>query len=352
MANKDFYTPNDEGIIAEFDAVSVQNAIDAAAKSGCGKVVIPRMNARTGGTKWEFDRTVYIPSDMTLILDNCFIYLADGVFCNVFCNSNIYTELGKTLEGEQHDIRILGIGNAVVDGGKYNGLHERNSLKDGMPHISLNTPFLFSNVRNFEVAGFRVSNQRWWGMTYVFCRNGHIHDLEFQADQSGKDPETGERRPDIIPKTWGDYYIRNADGVDLRIGCNNITIENITGFTQDDTVALTALTGFEKNVFVEEKPTDICRVFIKNIVSNSANCANIRLTCGDGNKIHDIFIDGMIDTSAGKPYRASAAIRIDNHRYGKTKKAAHGDMTNVSINNVSTRAKAAVEVVGTVMNLA
>ena len=188
-------------------------------------------------------------------------------------------------------------------------------------------------------------------MTYIFCRNGHIHDIEFQADQSGKDPVTGERRPDIVPLSWGDYYIRNADGVDLRIGCNNITIENISGFTQDDTVALTALTGFEKNVFVEEKPTDICRVFIKNIVSNSANCANIRLTCGDGNKIHDIFIDGMIDTSVGKPYRASAAIRIDNHRYGKTKKAAHGDMCNVSINNISTRAKAAVEVVGTIKNL-
>ncbi len=351
MELKQFYTPNDEGIIADFDAVSVQTAIDAAARAALNKVVIPRVNARNGSTVWEFDRTVRIPSDMTIVLDNCFIRLADNTFCNVFVNSNHDTPLGKTLEGEQKNIRIEGIGNATIDGGNYNGLSERNSLKDGMPYIGVNTPLLFTNISNFDIGGFKVTNQRWWGMTYIYSRNGHIHDIEFQADKSGVG-EDGERRPDLRPNSWGSFYIRNADGVDLRCGCNNILIENITGFTQDDTVALTALSGvnMEQRWSVDGKVSDICRVLIRNVMSETV-CANIRLTCGDRNKIYDVSIDGVVDATYDQCYYNGATIRIDNLNYGKICGAEHGDMYNISINNILSRAKSAVEILKTVKNL-
>jgi len=352
METKLYFTPNDDGIMADNDAQSVQNAVDAAEADGCGRVVIPRKNARTGGLKWEFDRTVYLPSNMTVELDGCFIYLAEGSFCNVFSNSNFNKEIGRTLEGEQHDISIIGRAGATIDGGIYNGLHERNSLQDGMPHISVNTPLLFANINRFEIGGFRVTNQRWWGMTFIYCRNGHIHDIDFEADRAAIDEE-GKRRPDLVPTNQWECYIKNADGIDLRCGCENFTIENISGYTEDDTVALTALTGknLEEAHSVEGKPSDICRVTIRNVKSDGGFCANIRLTCGDRNKIHDVDIDGVFDTSFGKPYMAGAGVRLDNHNYGRRAKSEHGDMYNISIANVHSRAKSAVEISRTIKNL-
>ena len=51
-------TPNDEGIRGADDSASIQNAVDAAAKRGTGKVVIPAWNVRTGKPGWTFSRSV------------------------------------------------------------------------------------------------------------------------------------------------------------------------------------------------------------------------------------------------------------------------------------------------------
>ena len=121
----------------------IQNAITEAKNNGTNRIVISRHNDRTGSDIWNIDRTVFLPDDIELLIDNAHLRLADGVFCNMFANENITKETSRTRAGEQKNITIRGIGNALLDGGVYNGLSERNSEKDGRPHISVNTMLLF-----------------------------------------------------------------------------------------------------------------------------------------------------------------------------------------------------------------
>jgi hypothetical protein len=70
-------------------------------------------------------------------------------------------------------------------------------------------------------------------------------------------------------------------------------IENITGFTEDDTVALTGLYGrLEKQFEVDGLSIDIYNVTIRNIASASF-CTNVRLLNQGEVKLHDILIDGV-----------------------------------------------------------
>ena len=127
------------------DAEQIQNAIAEAKSNGTNRVVISRHNDRTGADIWNIDRTVFLPDDIELLIDNAHLRLADGAFCNMFSNENITKDISHTTAGEQKNITLRGIGNAILDGGTYNGLSEKNSLQDGRPHISVNTTLLFFN---------------------------------------------------------------------------------------------------------------------------------------------------------------------------------------------------------------
>ena len=81
--------------------------------------------------RFLIDRAVRIPADFTLILDGCTLRQADGCFDNLFVNEHHGTPEGTTLAGRDHNIRILGKNGAVLDGGTYNGLGEKNAGKDG-----------------------------------------------------------------------------------------------------------------------------------------------------------------------------------------------------------------------------
>ena len=70
---KNYITPNDT--VREDDSASIQSAVDLAARLKIGKVVIPKLNARTGEAKWIIERTVKLPSDMTVILDGAFMMM-------------------------------------------------------------------------------------------------------------------------------------------------------------------------------------------------------------------------------------------------------------------------------------
>ena len=125
---KYFYTAND--FSGSCDSERIQEAINAAAKDGVGKVVIPHYNKASDSTKWIIDRTILLPSDITVVLDNAYLIMAEGVMCRMFENSNAQLSVGKTMEGEQKNINIIGVGKAVLDGGVHNGLTELNSNKD------------------------------------------------------------------------------------------------------------------------------------------------------------------------------------------------------------------------------
>ncbi len=317
------YYASDKAFYASSDAKTIQNAINTATADGINKVIIPRHNRRSDSSVWIIDETILLPSGITVVLDDCYIKMADNVFCNCFKNSNANTPAGLNAEGEQQNISILGFGAAEIDGGNHNGLTEKTSLKDGFPHISSNLTVYLHNVKNFKIGGFRISNQRWWAMAFMFCRYGRIFDMSFHAHNTAP----------------------NQDGIDLRVGCNNITIENITGFTGDDTVALTALLSpvFEAKQFVAGKESDIHSVIIRNIVSNAGTNAVIRLLNHDGNKLYNIIIDNVIDSSPiGSEKRLGALLRIGENHYFQNRPVKAGETFNIIANNIISRAKYAV----------
>ncbi len=317
------------------DAEQIQNAITEAKKSGTNRVVISRHNDRTGADIWNIDRTVFLPDDIELLIDNAHLRLADGVFCNMFANENLTKEISRTSAGEQKNITLRGIGNAILDGGTYNGLSEKNSLQDGRPHISVNTTLLFFNVSNLRVENLSVINQRWWGMTNIFVHDAVFRNIRFEADLSRIDSD-GVHHPDEVPKTYNEIYVKNADGIDLRIGCHDVLIENITGFTEDDTVALTALGGFERKLrlIVEGQSTDLHDVKIRNVASDSYMCAVVRLLNDEGNKLYNIDIDGVTHVYSGKhTKRPEFVVRIGDMNYAK-KHSTLGDTHHISVKNV------------------
>ena len=74
-----YITPNDKDAMGNSDSESIQNAIKIAAESGTRKVLIPRLNQRTGKSVWDIEKAIILTSDIEIILDNCLLRQADGV---------------------------------------------------------------------------------------------------------------------------------------------------------------------------------------------------------------------------------------------------------------------------------
>ena len=328
-------SPNET--IGKSDSESIMLAVKKAKEERVNTVTIPKNNERTGKNEWVISETIYLPDDIEIIIDNAFLVLADGVYANMFANEKVKEEGERTLSDEQKNITIRGIGEACLSGGNYNGLSESTSLKNGLPHISKNTMILMVNVRNLTVENIRIEKQRWWGMTNVCVRDSVFRNINFCADLSRID-ENGVHYENELPGNYKETYIKNADGLDLRVGCNNILIENITGFTEDDSVALTALGGFETKLgyLVSGKDKDIHDVKIRNVATDCYICSNVRLLNENGNKIYNIDIDGVTDMRRRKEYKSQYNVRIGDSAdaYVSTRHSVMGEIYNISIKNV------------------
>ena len=314
-----FISCNLESLFGANDSETIQNAIAAAERDGCRGIRIPRYNLRTDSTQWRIGAAIKIPSDFTVILDNCEMVQETGVFDHMFTNSFSHIS-PQTLQEEQHDITILGVGNVCLSGGEFNGLFERTSGKYGLPSTRKNTMFLWYNVRNLRVENLHIENQRHWGMTHFFCRNVTLRNIDFFA----------------VP------HIPNMDGIDLRVGCHDFTIENVTGRTGDDTVAMTALGQSDQ---VEGKEPHIHHVRVRNVLSDPFLYLNVRILNQDGNQIHDIDVDTVMDVSEyytkRKP-RAAIGIGAQGNVYTKVRHTLPGETRDLQIRNVYSRGGMAV----------
>lgn len=297
---------------------------------------------------YEIGETVLLPSHTTLILSDCHLRMADGTFCQMFRNEHATPGVAHDGNAPDRQIRILGRGRAILDGGSYNGLSEKTSEKDGMPHITQNNIVLFCNVDGFELGGLQIRNQRWWALNHFFCRNGHLHDLDFCSDYTRMD-EHGNRVVGLDKALYSQTYIKNSDGIDLRCGCHDILIENVTGFTEDDTVALTGLPGKSERLYgADGLSTDIYNVIIRNIRS-AAFCTQVRLLNQGGVRLYNILIDGVTDASQNGPYyvgRGVAGVRVgDLHLYGE-RHSTPEETFNITVRNVFSRADTALRLAG------
>ena len=156
------------------------------------------------------DTSVAIPSDFTLILEDCHLLQASGSYSNIFTNQNCYTSLGRTVDGTDKNISIIGRGEAILDGGEYNGLSERNQLKDGRPPIWKNNQILFTNVDGFKIEGIKCRNQRWWAINLVYCRCGYLGDIDFCSDDTAIDA-CGNEYHTLLQEHYGYDYHHHID---------------------------------------------------------------------------------------------------------------------------------------------
>ena len=329
-------------IFKEGGAEIISAAIESAIASGRSEAVI------TGN--YDIERAIILPSDFTLILRDCHLRQKEGTFDNIFTNRKTLFP-GENVEGE-HGVRILGIGRAILDGGVFNGLNERNSKELGIP-MRKNSLIFFADVHDFAITGLQLKNQRYWSVNLVGCSRGVVRDIDITADDSvlyidgERDYSVGYR--DLCSKHLP--MMRNADGIDIRLGCHDILIENITGFTEDDTVALTALPDSSRIFIPEGRSTDLYNITVRNIKSSSW-CAIIRLLNQGGIKLYNVLIDGVTDTSKDSPHmnRGLFGVRIGDRRLYSTRHSTEDETYNIVVRNVFSRAETVVDMAGSIKN--
>jgi len=298
-----------------YDTMVIQKMIDDAKAAGKTEVTIPSVNPRDGSNTWLIAKPIVLPSDMTVYVKDCLMQIVKYAYCAVFTVENDYAH-GITVDDELKNVNIIGIGDATLRHAHDDKLNKFSMSGRRLPRVNIKQNFVyFRNVNGFRVENLTCIEAAFWNLNFLYCRNGVVNNI---------------------------YYINNntvinQDGIDLRTGCNNITISNLYGTTGDDSVAFTALgASTEKRLFVIGKDYDIHDITVKNICTRIVSgCFNLRLLNHDGNKVYNIDVDGIYDTSVdfGKPL-AGATVVLGSMSYSSTSEAQKGDLYNVTLKNI------------------
>lgn len=321
-ALRPFVTPNADGIMGTSDSESIQNAVDAASEQGVALVVIPRMNLRRGKAMWELDKAIKVPSNTTIVFLHAYLRQADFCYENMFINSRAYEHEGRCIAHEEHDLIFSGIGDVVLDGGTPNGLLEKTCNLYGLPDKRYNATVLFNNVRNLVLENMQFRQSRWYGTYFIHCDTCRISGLDFDE--------------------WEDCC--NRDGVDIRSGCHNFLVENITGTTGDDTVALNNL-GNDGNDgrAVAGKDPDTLNMVIRNVKSDAGRWFTVRLLCQDRHLEQNFLLDTIMDVSCNENKKnVDATVMIGSHEYHYKIPAELGDLAHLTIRDVYSRSRQGV----------
>lgn len=326
-----FLTPNQPEFWAQSDAQTIMNTIAAASERGINHVVIPRWNMRANQPRWDIDETISLPSDMTVELWGCHLRLADFCYCNMFSNSNAYMTEERTSASEQKNIRITGVGDAVLDGGNHNGLLEKTANKNGLPHIVHNVMVLFINVSGVVVENIHICRQRFYGCSFYFCDHGRVSNIDFYSRE-------------LVP---------NLDGVDLRTGTQHFLVENITGTTSDDAVAMNNLSGdclYNRGV-VDKAPASH-HILVRNVMADPARWYVVRLLLHDGHTLQDVVVDTVIDASLTEfKKRPQACFNIGFPEYIRVRETELGELARITVRDLYSRSDCMIEIGSRVKDL-
>ncbi|QDS94532.1 hypothetical protein FF011L_33110 [Roseimaritima multifibrata] len=340
-------TPNDfEGT----DAERINQAIVAAAKTG-EPVVVPRINHSAEGDRavWLLDSAILVRENTYLELRNCHIKLSDRSRDNMIRSANC--GMGITDIKPINNVTIIGKGFVTLEGAdnpRSTGdsakvLGERTYGTDaGVAGESQtgdwrNIGILLAYVEHFRIENLFLKNAHGWTISLERCAHGVVRDLQFAATESNL--VNGKR-----------VVFLNQDGLDLRQGCHDIDISNISGYSGDDLIALTNIVndkqvaGSAESMMVS-KPNnrgngldDIRNITIRNVRGHTAGGHHIvRLLNARGLKIYDVILDGLIDTSTGRNPKAAVKIGDANPVWGGV--TPLGDTYHIFISNIISRAR-------------
>ena len=340
------------------DVVRINRAIEVAASAG-RRVVIPRENIK--GTEhseiWLLDSAILLRSNTTLELDNCRIKLSDRCRDNLMRSANCGVGISEIQP--MRNIHIRGIGKVTLEGADHPRATGDSAKTLGTQTYGTdagvagesqkgdwrNIGILMAFVEDFSIQNFAIKNSHCWAISLERCAKGTLSDLDFASTQI--------TMIDGVRKT-----ILNQDGIDLRQGCHDIQIENITGYTGDDLVALTAIPGTRITAGVLESTMvsapakraqgldDIHHVTLKNIKGFCRGGHHIvRFLNTSGLKLHDILLDGLTDTSPADVHdRAVLKIGDNNPRWGGV--TPLGDTFGITVRNVTSRSQHAILIAG------
>lgn len=209
-----------------------------------------------------------------------------------------------------------------------------------------------ANVTRLSIENLRIREQHAWAISLESCSFADIRRIEFQARMT--------RNID-----GSDHNVENQDGINLRAGCHDVIISDITGMTGDDVVALTATASQRRrrrggelssthvmgNDF-SKRSKNICNIIIRNVMAYPAGgCLMLRLLALDGAEIRNVTVDGIVDASPDG-FHTFASVQVGekaqivgepNHPYGKQSECS---IFNVTFSNIISNAKRAVYIPG------
>ena len=335
---------------------------------------------------WLLDEAILLPENTTVVLQNVKIKLSDACRDNFFRTAN--SGIGIEDPIRIRNVHIRGEGFCLLEGADHpratgdssKRLHapcphypedivkvadwvpeERRSLEKidfwDVHNHSYGTDahrpeesqygdwrgigVLFANVENFSISGLSIKESHGWAISLEACSYGRVENIEFNAR---------------MHKTIDGMVMNmeNQDGLDVRNGCHHILINNITGQTGDDVVALTAIAnpqylpgGSMRSTHVmpndwTRRERDIHDIIIRNVTAHSYLCYTVRLLPALSS-IYNIVIDGVIDTSPDVNACVGTLLLGDRGLYGEN---LPDSMRNVTVSNVICHSRAAVIVEG------
>lgn len=329
FAQKNFISPNDFADTTQFGRV--KSAVDFVRIQGYGIIELG-IDKETNANLWIFPEALTLPTNCWIYINNSIVKRGDQVFDNIFRNEGIVPDpdpfkVAKELNPNAN-IRIFGNDKtlSIIDGNYNNAYKAPHPVKGGdpVPWVSdfygwRAQSILFANTVGHRVHNLTLRDSTNWTISNEHgCAYAKFHDLHFRT------------------------IAKNGDGVDLRQGCNNIEIYNISGTTSDDMVACSAL----KN-FVETFPSgdyifptqvggyaergfgsDITDIKIWNI-RGDMSAGGVRLLWTGGSKMKNISVFDIADTSRQFMYYA---VYIHTGQYGRP--AVMGEGENITVNKV------------------
>ncbi len=381
MINVNDYTGNT-------DSERIENAMAHIGKDGI--VIIPPRDDADGRSEWLIDRAVLLNENTTVVLQNCTLKLSDSCRDNFFRSANcgIGIEEIKPIS----NIHIIGIGLCVLMGADHPRATGDSSkilarpcpktkedlcrFADWIPeerrspekitfhdehYHSYGTDagnenesqygdwrgigILFANVERFSIENLRIVDSHGWGVSCENCAYGRIEKLDFDACMAR-----------MIDGTL--MNTENQDGIDIRNGCHDILISDITGGTGDDVIALTAIAGriyrpsgtlrstqiMHSDWTKREK--DIHDIIIRNVAGFSKGnvCHHILLLPANGSRIYNVVIDGLVDT-APEGFREGGGIKL-GCRDGKYGVSTASGMSDITISNCIFNSRRAIFIQG------
>ena len=307
-----FITPNDPRYFGQTDAETIQNAVCAAAAEG-KKLLIPRMNVRTGQMRWDMDRTILLPDNSYVELLDAHLRQTDFTYCNMFTNA----------EGANH-ITLCGTGNALIDTGKPNGLKLKTAGKLGFGPITDNATFLFKNTKDLTVRDLYIHQSRWYSIYCVDCAGGRIADIDLYA-------------PPIFP---------DLAGIQLRSGCKDFLIENITGLAGEELILL----GSQACDSAADRKIE--KIHIRNILANASRCHIVDILCHDEGTVQDVLAETLLDNSLAEQKKQPAAtVRIGHSEGYYQSRGRVEDIRNITVRDINGRGASTVELGGCSSNV-